>query len=187
MQMSTGKNKGRSKDNPIVNLASNVPRQAKLNARWLYFSGMTEEQIAYALELDEEVVKYWTVGLDGKRLRKECWYNERKASDDSVVLQWRADKYQALDNIGSLANRALLKGLEKLNKDIDAGDKELSVPEMKVLSEILTNMDKIARLEKGQATDIIQTVKGLTADEARKILESDPMAVGIIPAEAKEL
>ena len=55
----------------------------------------------------------------------------------------------------------------------------LNEKQLTAASSILSNLDKIQRLEDGAATEIVHRA-GLTVDEARRQLASDPMAFGII-------
>jgi predicted ribosome-associated RNA-binding protein Tma20 len=82
------------------------------------------------------------------------------------------NKGQVMESIVGTAAEVIAHGLLSLKKEQSEG-RVLSVKELKEISSIIMDMDKIARLESGKATEIIHNT-ALTPDEARKILASDP-------------
>ena len=65
---------------------------------------------------------------------------------------------------------------------MDSGDYQFTVDEVKKLSDVVANLDKLVRLETGKPTDINEVVN-ISLKEAREILRNDPF----IMAEFKEV
>jgi len=167
-----------------VERAKLVPSKLKRQAKTMYFSGMEIESINRAINIDEDVLRYWILGTNRKGDQKTCWFRMREANTDTVIDLFIKKKYDQLEKTGGIALSLIQDGLLTIKDEVESGLKKLSVGEIRSIAEIIASLDRIARLESGQATEIINQ-SGLTPQQAKKILQDDPFAFGIYPTEAK--
>jgi len=165
-------------------LAGSVPKEQKNKAYWLYLYGQSVEDISNTVGLPENLIRHWIKGP--QRDADLGWKKIRETKNGSIVSFFVQHKKEVLENTWGVALSILADGLQKMQKDIADNDKKLNLRDMKGLSEIISDLDKIARLEAGQATSIIRQA-GLTAAEAEKIIKEDPFACVIIEVEGREL
>lgn len=153
-------------------------------ARILYLSGYTVSECATMTNMAVDTVRMLAFGVDGTARDRNCWKVIKDRVGDASIAVAVLEKKSMLDRTAGLALKALSKSLEVLNERIHKGDVELSPKDMGELAKIIFGMDKIVRLETGQATEIIKRV-GLTAEEARKILADDPFNKSIVDMEVE--
>ena len=165
-----------------VERAKLVPPKLKKQAKTMYFSGMEIPTISKAIGIEEDVLQYWALGPNRRAEDKNTWFQLREKNTDTVIDLFIKKKSDQLENTGGIALALIQDGLLTIKDEVESGLKKLSVGEIKSIAEIISNLDKIARLESGQATEIINKT-GLTPQQAKKILEKDPFAVGIFPGE----
>lgn len=152
--------------------------------RWMYFGNYEVSDISVKLDIEVDTVRFFIFGIDGTGSDKTCLYQIKKGMSSTAIGAFLKDKSQALEMVCGTALSILGKALADLQVEVVNG-KELSLDDMKKLSSIVVEMDKIVRLESGLATETIQHM-GLSRAEARSILESDPFAQEVIEAEFKD-
>ena len=103
----------------------------------------------------------------------------RKGLSSTAITSYIADKASVMDRTCGIALNILTKSLEGLQLEVNNG-KELSLDDMKKLSSIVVEMDKMVRLESGLATETIEHM-GLSRAEAVEILRADPFAPKQLP------
>jgi hypothetical protein len=165
-----------------VERAKLVKPKLKKQAKTMYFSGMECQTIAKALQIDEDVVQYWALGVNRKGQDKHTWFQLREKNTDTVIDLFIKKKYDQLEKTGGIALALIQDGLLTIKDEVESGLKKLSVGEIRSIAEVIASLDKIARLESGQATEIINKT-GLTPQQAKQILENDPFSMGIFPGE----
>jgi len=104
----------------------------------------------------------------------------------TAITAYLAEKAHIFDRTTGIAVTVLSKHLEKM-LDIanDPSSPAMNPADMAMIASVVMNLDKITRLETGKATQIVKQM-GLTPEEAKKILEEDPMA-NVVEAEYHEI
>ena len=141
-------------------------------AKVLYFSDYSIEEICAKLNLDSFDLSRLIKGADGKN---RGWARLKKQMNPAAIIAYMTEKRNVLEKTAGLALNILQKNLDRMNKQVTEDGEILSVKEMQMLSQLFSNIDKVIRLEDGRPTNISQH-QGLTQEEARKILQSDPFA-----------
>jgi DNA-directed RNA polymerase subunit H (RpoH/RPB5) len=125
-------------------------------------------------------------GEDGTGQAKQCWIQLKARMQPTAITAFLAEKAHIFERTTGLALKILTSNLEKL---VEFHDDPTTPPmkpdELAMIASIVTNMDKICRLETGKATQIVQQI-GITPEEARKILQEDPMNQ-VVEAEYHEI
>jgi hypothetical protein len=160
-----------------------LSKAQKESIRWLYLGNYEVTDIAAKLNIEPETVRFFIFGVDGKGESPTSLYQIKRKMSSTAISSFLIDRASVLDRIAGVTANIISKGLDDLNKQVLDGSKELNVVELKTLTDILGNLDKIVRLETGKATEHVQHL-GLTVAEARELLQADPFAV---EAEFKEI
>lgn len=152
----------------------NIAKDRKLQtrAKLLYFANYLPEEISEFLKVNNDDLRMLIFGPDRRGTHEKCWHYMRKQLDPTAIIAFIGAKTDVLEKTAGVALNLLKTNLERLA----VSGVELSVDEMTKISKVFIDMDKITRLERGEATEIRKTI-GLTPDEARKVLQSDPFAV----------
>lgn len=166
--------------NAPANLASQIgsstTEEQVFRAKKFYFAGVTFENIVNLTSINPKALKELI------ETPSTGWRALKEASEDFVITSAVIDRLNTAINCSSIATATLLQALKDLKFSVEAG-RELSVKEMKGVSDIIDSLDKIIRLEKGTPTDIIGK-QSLTVEEARAVLKADPFSnYDIIDAE----
>ena len=143
----------------------------------LFFSGYSLEKISVILDLDEQdkrQVDIWINGKSGTGVNQSTWRCQIRSGGDLAVKTFIHAKAAAVENTAGLALKALTQGIKNFCDKIEGGY-EAKTKELKDLSDIVTSLDKIWRLENEQATEIIQRT-GFSREEAMRIILADPFA-----------
>lgn len=152
----------------------NIAKDKKLQtrAKLLFFAGYLPTEISEFLKVDVDELNMLIFGPDRHGTHQKCWHVLRKQLDPTSIIAFIGAKVDVLEKTAGVALNLLKTNLERLAKD----EVELSVDDMSKIAKVFADMDKITRLEKGEATEIRKTV-GLTPEQSRKILMSDPFAI----------
>lgn len=162
-----------------------LTQKQKDSIRWMYLGNYDPTDIATKTDIDIDTIRFFIFGIDGTGGDKTCFYQIKKNMGSLAIGAYLRDKSVALEMTCGRALNILNKCLADLEVEVNNG-KELSLDDMKKLSSIVVEMDKIVRLETGLATETIEHI-GLSRAEARSILESDPFAQEIIETEYTEV
>jgi hypothetical protein len=153
----------------------------------LFLAGHQITDISYILDLPVKTLRklVFGEGEDGSseipehlpRISgRKCWAAIREELDGGVITSYVTDKKMVLEKVNGTAVECVVHGLENiLSKLRSQQGSPLSVKDVKTLSELVANFDRIVRLESGQATDITK-VGGLSPEELRKIIDDDPFS-----------
>lgn len=161
-----------------------LTKKQKDQIRWMYFGGMEPSDIEIKLGIEIETIRFFIFGEDGTGSDPTCLMQVRKGLSSTAITSYIFDKASAMERTCGVALKILTKSLDDLHTEVNNG-KELSLDDMKKLSSIVVEMDKIVRLESGLATETIEHM-GLTRAEARQILADDPFAPKVVEAECTE-
>lgn len=149
-------------------------------ARALFFAGYEVSDCAQIIDLPLDFVRTLVFGADQSGREQNCWYKLREAMGPASVAAFVHSKKDVLDRVTGTAANILSVSLDNLRNKVLSGEVVLNISELKQLSSIVVDMDKIVRLESGKATEIINNV-GLTPEQAREMLKKDPFAKMIVP------
>jgi hypothetical protein len=161
-----------------------LTQKQKDSIRWMYFGNYEITEISAKTSIDIDTIRFFVFGIDGTGADKTCLYQIKKNMSSTAISSFLADKASVLEQTCGVALAILNRSLMDLQKEVNTG-KELSLDDMKKLSSIVTEMDKLVRLESGLATETIQHM-GLSRAEAREILANDPFAQEAIEVEFKD-
>lgn len=159
-----------------------LTKAQKEQIRWLYLGEYEVTDIATKLNIEAETIRFFIFGEDGTGKTPTCLYQIKKGMSSTAISAFIADKANVLERTGGIALNILNRALAKLDADVSSGETVLNLNDMKTLSSIVLDFDKLVRLETGKATEHISHM-GLTTAEARELLASDPFASEVIEAE----
>lgn len=136
----------------------------KLKAKELYFEYKSTREIGRAVDVDHSTVSRW--------IKSNGWDKEREDFASEVSSDaFQRSKSQIQDfwkaGIPFMYNSLIHRIQSK---------KYLSVPEIKSLFDAFINLEKLWRLSKGEATEILgaaQNERIITIEELKKIIEKD--------------
>lgn len=163
-----------------------LTKKQREQVRWLYLGEYEVTDIATKLNIEPETVRFFVFGHDGSGDDPTCLFQIKKKMSSTAISAYIAGKVDVLDRTAGIALGILNRALARLDQDVSAGEMVLSLDDMKKLAGIVVDMDKLVRLETGQATEHIQHM-GLTVAEAREILAADPFAAEAIEVESIEV
>jgi len=148
-------------------------------AQLMYFGNRELTEIATALTIDPDTLRFYIFGVDGEGEEKNCWYQIKKNLKPTAIALYLKDKAHILEQTAGLALEILNYSLANLRDAVINGEHEpLNLDDMTKLSKIAVDMDKVYRLESGLATENIDMM-GLSRAEAKEILANDPFANAI--------
>jgi len=145
--------------------------------RWMYFGNYEITDISAKTGIEVDTLRFFIFGEDGTGKDPTSLYSIKKSMSSTAISCFLADKVSVLDQTCGIALNILNKSLSSLQYRVNEGE-ELSLDDMKKLSSIVVEMDKIVRLESGLATETIEHM-GLTRAEAREVLANDPFAQAV--------
>lgn len=141
-------------------------------AKEMYMNYTAVNKIASILNIHRTSLQYHV---------NEKWRSERVLRSNELVSEFSEAKTAIVNATFSSSFKALAEWVRVKSKDIQS----LRAHEAKTMMSIITEMDKIIRLDAGTATDIITEVRPMDVIEIRKkIMNSDPF---IQDTEFKEL
>lgn len=163
-----------------------IDRKTLNKAQLMYFGNREVTEIATALSIEPDTLRFYIFGVDGEGEDKNCWYQIKKNLKPTAIALYLKDKVHILEQTAGLALEIVNFSLANLRDLVINGEHEpLSLDDMSKLSKIAVDMDKMYRLESGLATDTIEHM-GLSRAQAKEILANDPFAQDI-EVEAVEL
>lgn len=143
-----------------------IPAETKARAKDLYFQWKSHNDICEELKLSSSVLAKWRTD--------EGWDAERKALDEGMIADLFQGRKLKMAKLAEMSINQLERGLLHLKERHEP----LSLGEMEKLSVILSNLDKITRLDLNRATENVAmniNVQGqLTVDRIREIMTQDP-------------
>lgn len=154
-----------------------VDRKTINKAQLMYFGDRPVEEIAMVLSIEPATLRYYIFGEDGDGTDKNSWYQIKKRLNPTAIALYLKDKVHVLEQTAGIGLEILNVSLGRLRDTVNDPDSEiiLSIDDMGKLAKIVVDMDKMVRLESGQATELIEHM-GLSRAEAKEILANDPFA-----------
>lgn len=150
--------------------------ETKGRAKELYFTYRPHNEICAELKISSSLLAKWRT--------EESWDLERKNLDEGRINDLFAGRKLKLAKLADISVNELERGLLALRER----HLPLTLSEMEKLSTILTNLDKITRLDLNRATDNVAVnlnVNGqLSVERIREIVHQDPFFTG--PAQSPE-
>lgn len=149
-------------------------------ARNLYMSYQSRDEIVEKSGMSMSSLKYYI---------HKSWYKEREASKYQMVQALSDSKKKVLTSIVSDGLELVARSM----KEWVRSGKVLTPKEADSISKIITDADKISKLDEGSPTDILGEIKPATYVEIReareRALELDPFHIAseIEEGEFKEL
>lgn len=156
-----------------------LDRKTLNKAQLMYFGNREITEIATALSVDPDTLRFYIFGVDGEGNDKNSWYQIKKNLKPTAIALYLKDKAHILEQTAGLALEILNFSLANLRDAVVNGEHEpLNLDDMNKLSKIAVDMDKVYRLESGLATEQIEHM-GLSRAQAKEILANDPFASAI--------
>lgn len=152
-----------------------IDKVTRERARLYYFGDYELDDICEILKIDIDTLRFYIFGEDESGKNENCWYQLKLKLKPTSIAFYIQEKVASLEKTAGMAHKILGKSLEDLHKRMsDTADPYvLTVPEMKVMADIATQLDKIVRLETNKPTEISEFVT-LSVQEAKRILAEDP-------------
>jgi hypothetical protein len=127
-----------------TNKTSAENQSALNNAKILFLRDFGFEDIFIATEIPPDIFKYHAYE------KPNCWVKERNTLVDLLLENAVKDKFEDVLEVKGLTVSVLKRWVLRLA----TRETEMDFKEAKLASEILSNFDKIARLDKGIPTEI---------------------------------
>lgn len=130
------------------------------SAKDMYLSGISPSDISRELELPLKDLGLLIFGPDRSGNDPECWYQEKVALPPESVTHYVKAKRYVISQAEAHLMSKLVKSAKKMSSP-DSPDWELD--DMDKASKIITSLDKMGRLERGEATEHVDVaVHGTT-------------------------
>lgn len=136
-------------------------------AKELYFMNMPLAKISSIADIPIHTLETY---VDNE------WRIEKSNHLDATMLMCKIDKTSIINEIHGLSTSIVHENLKRIKeKQSKDPNFKLTTKDLKNIGDYMVGQDKIARLESGQPTDILER-QGLTREEARQLLKEDPFA-----------
>lgn len=141
-------------------------------AKHMYFSDIIVTDIASELGIPINTLGLMIFGADKSGNSPTCWYNERKRVDPKSITTYKAVKPYLLTMAESSLTDKIVKSVDSLARNKE----DLDLDQISTAVGVLEKIDKLGRLERGEATDIISVEQGYTLREIQngaRIVENE--------------
>lgn len=151
----------------------NLQESRRLEAKNLFFLGYTPTEIASKCSCERQTIYAWI--KDGQ------WAVERYEEQRQYVEAKLGKTSEKIADLITLTIPIITSSVQKIAQNAEDKNEPLTTRELKDLTEIITNLNKLARLELSQPTEIVghrvDENKVYTPDEILKVLQKDPMLI----------
>lgn len=130
---------------------------------------------------DSEIMRHLRVPKGTFAKWKMVWKHERDELSRKQ-LQATADRHE------EMIDRTIAVGIPIIHNQLHKianSDKDLTVKDLKDITDIMMSFDKLKRLDAGQATDIVQEIKPITVEQLREAVLEDKF-IDVIPLKKEE-
>lgn len=134
-------------------------------AKSMYMEFKSMRQIADKLGINYSTLKY--------HKQEHKWEEERNLIRKDILRDLADNKKAVLVSLTSNS----LDCVDRAVKDLKNRPKPPSIQEARMLTNIITEIDRIIRLDDGEPTDIISEHKPVTVIELREKLKKDPFFI----------
>ena len=133
-------------------------------AKFLYMTKyMTVSEIGETCGVHQTQISRW--------IKSFAWDIKRQQQSLDMAEKVKTIKHKEISEIFQIS----LPMVKQALLDRAKSDKEISLREASAIVEIVTNLDKLMRLDTGQATEIIQAnFKPITIEELKNAIKKDP-------------
>jgi hypothetical protein len=146
-----------------------------LLAKALFLRGMSIQGISAITGLTEDNLNYRAYTKSDKRLN---WKQERDACMQAVTKAFQKNHLPVLEDIMESGLWCIKEALESAKKrhlsPIEEGGRPIDLSEAKDIASVISKLDHIKRLTKGEATAHIKT-QSITPEEVISVIVQDPM------------
>lgn len=157
-----------------------LDKKTREKCKMLYLSDHSLEDISFITQVDIETVRFYVFGENGAGTNEHCWYQIKKKLGSASIAAYVVNKQDVFEKTSGLALNIINESLKRIKAAMDEDSSHIpSIDDIKKLSGVVTDMDKIVRLERGEATQITEHV-GLTRAEAIRVLKEDPFAQDVV-------
>ena len=136
-----------------------LDRKTKEKARLLYLADHAVGDISSILNIEVDTVRFYVFGENGSGSNENCWFQIKKKLGSASIAAYLHDKIAILDKTCGTAINLVNMNLRRIQQEMeDDPTKILSLDDTKKLAGIVVDMDKVIRLESGQATQIVENI-----------------------------
>jgi len=157
-----------------------LDKKTREKCKLLYLGNYSIEDIAEITGVEIDTIRFYVFGDNGAGSNEHCWFQIKKKLGPASVAAYMAQKQGVLEKTAGLALNIINESLKRVWEQMEVDESFVpTIDDMKKLAGIVTDMDKMVRLESGQATQITEHV-GLTRAEALRVLKEDPFAQEVV-------
>lgn len=157
-----------------------LDRKTREKCKMLYLSDHSLEDIAMIANVSMDTVRFYVFGENGSGSNEACWFQIKKKLGSASIASYVLQKQDTLEKVAGKALNIIDEALSRIQRAMEEDASHIpSIDDLKKLSGIVTDTDKIVRLERGEATQITEHV-GLTRAEAIRVLKDDPFAQDVV-------
>ena len=137
-------------------------------AKSLYMRGMSVNEIQKQTGIAPKTLNRWRMGMHCHG-DYTSWSEQRAKAIADNALEAALVNREKLTDIFSIGCELIKKSLEARAKQ----DDPLDIREAKMVTDIITSLDKMNRLETGKPTEIIEDMKPISLEELRDAISKD--------------
>lgn len=145
--------------------------EKRAKAKDLYFQYVPAKHIASQLKLSTTTLQRWISGKSAKGVDKnveKTWKYQREQAKKQTLGDAIESNDFHIQRIYRSALPIIARSVESLERET------LGMDDLRKLTEVVTSIDKLLRLNANQPTDITKTVHSLSLDQVRKFMDDDP-------------
>ena len=157
--------------NQVVNALVDKELDGKakyFTAKSLYMRGMSVNEIQRQTGIAPKTLAKWRLGMHCHG-DYQTWAEQRAKAIADNALEIALVNKEKLTDIFSIGCELIKKSLEARAQQ----NEPLDIKEAKLVTEIITSLDKMNRLESGKPTEIIEDMKPLSLEELRNAVMKD--------------
>jgi len=143
---------------------------------------ITVEELQHLTGLPKEELQLKIFGKDGKGGDHLSWFYVKSHITDAAMVSVMADQRAVVENTGKIALNIIATSLRRINDKLAQDDDYIvEIDDLAKIAGIFEKMDKLVRLDNGQATEIVQSMKLSYEQKVNisKVLGNDPFIVDV--------
>ena len=160
-------------------LYNNKSKREQARVMFLSDHSVTATDISQTFGISIDEARFFIYGKDGSGKSEKSWHLLRQTMTDSAIIAVMANQRDVVEHTGKVALDIIMRTLNRVQKEVASADKELSIQDLKDISDIFTKMDKIVRLDDGMATEIRHNFDLTPYQKSRigSVMASDPFTI----------
>lgn len=148
-----------------------LPEAQRLEAKQLFFIGHSMKEIAERINVSEATLSRWA--KDGK------WYVERFEEHRQYVEERLGQTTKEIADLITITIPVISTSIQKLAEQVEETGKPLGPYALAALTTVVTDLQKLVRLELNKPTDIVKSettgeIKPMSVKQLKEILSKDP-------------